>query len=477
MPTDPLQLDLCGQAELVRKGKISPVELVELALARAGTIGAELGVFATPLFEKAREQARTGQLAAGPFHGVPFVLKDIGGESAGDPYGAGMGALKRAGYIAPIDSFFTARLRASGLCFIGRSIAPELGIVPVSEPEAWGPARNPWDPSYSPGGSSGGSAAAVAAGIVAAAHARDGGGSIRNPASHCGLVGLKPSRGRTSFGPGAGERWGGFSNEGFVTRSVRDAAALLDLVAGAVPGDPYSAPPLDRPLATSLGAGPRLRIGIMTDGPRQQAVDPECAKAAEIAARALGALGHRVEAGFPQALDDSSGIQAFVTVVAASVARALEVWGQTIGRTLGPEDVEPLTWALAQSARSRGVTDYIAAIEATHRHGRALAAWWSDEGFDLLLTPTCAAPPPRVGELAQSCEEPFTPFVKAAPYGAFTSAFNQSGQPAISLPVHRTPAGLPVGAQLVAPCGREDMLLSVAAELEKVLGWEAQRTF
>ncbi len=477
MSKNPLSLDLCGQAELVRQGKISPGELVELALARAATIGAELGVFATPLFDKARAQARAGKLPAGPFHGVPFVLKDIGGESEGDPYGGGMGALKRAGYVAPADSFFTARLRAAGLCFIGRSIAPELGIVPVSEPEAWGPARNPWNPEHSPGGSSGGSAAAVAAGIVAAAHASDGGGSIRIPASHCGLVGLKPSRGRTSFGPGAGERWGGFSNEGFVTRSVRDSATLLDLVSGARPGDPYTAPPLVRPLKESLDAGARLKIGIMTHGPRQQAVDPECARAAEIAARALGALGHRVEPGFPRALDDSSGIQAFVTVVAASVARALEAWGQTIGRTLGPEDVEPLTWALAQSARSRGVTDYIAAVEASHRHGRALAAWWSDEGFDLLLTPTCAAPPPRVGELEQSREEPFTPFIKAAPYGVFTSAFNQSGQPAISLPVHRTPSGLPVGAQLVAAYGREDILLSVAAELEQALGWDEQRAF
>ncbi len=466
MSSNPLHLDLCGQAELVRQGKISPTELVDLAIGQASTVGTALGAIATPLYDKARAQVREGRLSAGPFHGVPFLLKDLGGESEGDPYGAGMGALRRAGYTSPRDSYLTAKLRAAGLCFIGRTTTPELGIMPVSEPQAWGPARNPWNPEYSPGGSSGGSGAAVAAGVVAAAHASDGGGSIRIPASHCGLVGLKSSRGRCSFGPGMGERWGGFSNEGFVTRSVRDSAALLDIVAGAMPGDPYTAPPPARPFAESLTKGPRLRIGVMTQGPRQQAVDPECAEAAELAARALSTAGHRVEAAFPVALDDPMGIQSFVAIVAAGISRAVESWGQVLGRTLGVDDVEPLTWALVESARSRSVTDYLASIEAMHRYGRAVASWWSDEGFDLLLTPTVAAPPPRVGELAQSKEEPFAPFLKAAPFGAYTSAFNQSGQPAISLPVHLTRAGLPVGAQLVAAYGREDQLLSVAAELE-----------
>jgi len=315
----------------------------------------------------------------------------------------------------------------------------------------------------------------VAAGVVPVAHASDGGGSIRIPASHCGLVGLKPTRARSSFGPATGERWAGCSVEGFVTRSVRDTAALLDLVAGAMPGDPYTAPPPARPFASEVGADPgRLRVGLMPVAPRDGELHPECRAAAVAAGRLLEAQGHAVEIAHPAALDDAEALKGFLTVVSAGVAFALDAAAVKIGRPLGPADVEPLTWAVAQLGRGFTAPTYVAAVALNHAHGRRLAAWW-DGGFDLLCTPTCAQPPPPLGHFAAPPENPLAGYLRAAPYGAFTMHFNVSGQPAISLPLHWTADGLPVGVQLVAPYAREDMLLEVAAELEEAVPWRGRR--
>jgi amidase len=466
-------LDATAQADLVRRGEVTPAELLEGAIARIEKLNPTLNAVIATFFDDAR--ARVGALPEGPFRGVPLLLKDLGGGMAGKPLYSGMRFLRDAKWCEPQDSHFTARLRAAGFSFLGRTNSPELGLLPTSEPEAFGPTRNPWNEGHSAGGSSGGSAAAVASGMVSVAHASDGGGSIRIPASSCGLVGLKPTRGRNSFGPGAGERWGGCSCEHVVARTVRDVAALLDVVSGPTPGDPYFAPPPAAPFASRLAPGPRLRIGLMAEaGPRQTPVDAECRTAAEKAARALADLGHRVEPSYPPALDDSRAIEAFVGVVAANIAFALDSAAAKVGKPVTEDDVEPLTWAMATAGRSRTANDYIATLDKMHGFGRSVAAWWA-EGFDLLLTPTTGEPPPPIGQFTATRAEPFRGFMRAAPFGIFTSAFNLTGQPAISVPVHWTASGLPVGAQLVSGYGAEEALLRVAAELEQALPWKDRR--
>lgn len=478
--TDLAWLDATEQAALVRRGTVSPVELVDAAIARIEKLDPKLNAVILPAFERARRQASELEAAdpplEAPFRGVPFLMKDLGGAEAGAPYTAGMRLLKDAGLVESQDSFLAARLRRAGFVSLGRTNTPELGLLPTTEPEAWGPTRNPWDPEHSAGGSSGGSAAAVASGMVAAAHASDGGGSIRIPAAHCGLVGLKPTRGRCSFGPGLGERWAGFSCELVVTRSVRDTAALLDVLAGPMPGDPYFAPPPPLSFGAAVGSDPgHLRIGFLARSPREGiSVHPDCVEGVRRAARALEGLGHRVEESHPAALEGTEAVGAFVRVVACNVARALEVAGERVGREVGPGDVEPLTWAVAGFGRNTSVAQYLASLEFVHRLGRRMAEWW-EQGFDLLLTPTTAAPSPRLGELGSTREEPLRGFLRSAPFGAFTSPFNQTGQPALSLPLHRTASGLPVGAQLVAAYGREDLLLAVAAQLEEALPWHELR--
>ena len=468
-------LDASAQAELLRNGEISAGELVDAAIERLERLNPKLNAVIHPGLERARERARSPELSDGRFRGVPFLMKDIGGEESGQPLHAGMRFAKEAGWKAREDAYFTRKTVEAGLVSLGRTNTPELALLPTTEPEAYGPTRNPWGLEYSAGGSSGGAAAAVAAGIVAAAHASDGGGSIRGPASMCALVGLKPTRGRNSFGPSLGERWSGFSSEFVLTRSVRDTAALLDVTSGPMPGDPYFAPVPARPFEQEVGADPgRLRVGLMRVGPRADDLDPDAVAAVEKTAGALEAHGHHVEESHPAALDDPGVVAAYVAVVTGNVARALEVWGEKVGRTVEQRDVEPLTWALAERGRATAAHELLASLEFVHRLGRRLAEWWST-GFDLLLTPTQAKPPPRIGTVCSTPEEPLRAFLLAAPYGAFTLPFNLSGQPAISVPSHWTDAGLPLGSQLVAPFGREDLLLRVAAQLEESVGWLERR--
>lgn len=474
------ELDATGWAEKVRRREVSPLELVDAAIARIEKLDPRLNAVILPAFERARERARALEratdLASRPFAGVPFLMKDLGGQEAGAPCHAGMKCLKEAGWVEPESSHFTERVARAGLISLGRTNTPELGLLPTTEPLAYGPTRNPWNPDYSAGGSSGGASAAVASGMVPMAHASDGGGSIRIPAAHAGLVGLKPTRGRSSFGPGAGERWSGLSCEGVVSRTVRDTAAFLDVVQGAAPGDPYAAAPPARPYAHEVGVDPgRLRIGLLAGPPREGVtVARACVDGALAVARALDALGHRVEETSPEAYADSNVGRAYVTVVACNVARALDAAGEKLGRALGPDDVEPMTWAVAGIGRATPVATYLEQIDFVHRFGRRMAAWWQG-GFDLLLTPTTAEPPPRIGEFQQPPDQPLRAFLRAAPFGAFTFPINLTGQPAISLPAHQTAEGLPVGAMLVAASGREDLLLRVAAQLEEALPWRDRR--
>ncbi len=476
MKTELAGLDATAQAELVRRGELTPRELVDAAIARIEAVNPRLNAIITPLFDKARAQAAAPDLPNGPFRGVPFVLKDLICHSAGDPYHAGMRALRDAKWVAPHDTYLAAKFRAAGFVFVGKANVPELGPLPTTEPDAYGPTHNPWNTGHTPGGSSGGSAASVAAGLVPAAHANDGGGSIRIPASACGLVGLKPSRGRTSLGPDLGDSWAGLVAEHVVTRSVRDCAAILDAVAGPMPGDPYFAPPPPRPFREEVGVGPgELRIGLMTTAPANiTPVHADCVAAAEDAARLLASLGHRVETAHPAALDEVEFAMALGSVVSTWTARDLDYWSGQLGRTLGAGDVETYTWALAEMGRAVSVSQYISAVLWLQSFTRRVARWWTD-GFDLLLTPTLATPPPPLGSFAVSAADPLSGLMKSTPMAAFTSPFNATGQPAISLPLYWNAAGLPVGAHLVAAYGREDLLLRVAAQLEVARPWSTRR--
>ena len=475
MTDDLSRLDATAQADLVRTRQASPAELVDAAIERIERVDPQLNAVITPLFDGAR-RAAAGDLADGPFRGVPFLLKDLAAHSAGDPFHEGMAFLKARGWSEPADTALAARFRAAGLVTVGKTNTPELGILPTTEPHAYGPTRNPWDTTRSTGGSSGGSAAAVAAGLVPMAHANDGGGSIRIPASECGLVGLKPTRARVSAGPEFGDVMGGLTCELVVSRSVRDTAAVLDAVHGMEPGDPYGAPEPARPYRDEVGADAgSLRIGVMTTSPGGAvAVHPDCVAATEAAARLLESLGHAVDVSHPKAMDDPDYTSHFITFWAAGAAWNLDYWSRRTGEAIIADDVEPLTWALAEVGRRGSGADWLSAREWLQANAREVAGWWT-EGHDLLLTPTIAEPPPVLGSFDSPPDNPLHGLFRAAEVVPFTPPFNVTGQPAISLPLHWNADGLPVGVQLVAAFGREDLLLRVAAQLEVAQPWAHRR--
>lgn len=471
-------LDATAQAALVRDGAATPRELVDAALARIDAVNPQLNAVIHRRDARARADADAGP-PDGPFRGVPIVVKDLDGSLAGEPLHLGNRMLRDLGHVADHDSYLFARLRAAGCVIVGKSNTPELGLLPTTESHAYGAARNPWDVTRSPGGSSGGSAAAVAAGMVPVAHAGDGGGSIRIPASACGLFGLKPTRGRVSLGPDDGEAWAGLVARHVVTRSVRDSAAVLDVLAGAVPGDPYAAAPPSRPFVDELSAAPgALRVGVLsaTAPAGLVPVDPACTAAADDAAALLASLGHSVEPASPAPLDDIALLVHFTTVLAASTAYDLRKLATIAGRDLTADDVEPVTWAQAELGRAVTAEAYLDAVESLREWSRRMAAWWEPadgrRGFDLLLTPTMARPPAPLGEIRG--DDADGAIFAATPYAAFTVPFNVTGQPAMSVPLHWSD-GLPIGVQLVAATGREDVLLRVAAQLETARPWTDQR--
>lgn len=477
--TDQLaDLDATAQAELVRTGEASPLELVDAAIARIEAVNPQLNAVIHERFEKAREEAR-GDLPDGPFRGVPMVAKDLDGTTEGDPYHAGTNHLKRLGYVADHDSALHARFKRAGLVVVGKTNTPELGLVTTTEPEAYGPTRNPWGTGHSTGGSSGGSAAAVASRMVPLGHAGDGGGSIRIPASECGLVGLFPSRGRHSLGPDVGEAWAGLVRRLVVSRSVRDTAASLDAVSGWMAGDPYTAPTPARPFADEVGA----EVGCLRIGVRTQAADPDvithadCIAAVDHAARLLASLGHDVSPADHELFDDAE-LQAaftghFVTAFSVWTAAELDHIGAISGEPVTAEGVEAGTWAVAEMGRAVGAVQLQEALTAFSVFTRRMARWWAD-GNDLLLTPTITEPPPELGQFATTPENPLNGLLRSSPLVQFTVPFNVSGQPAISLPLFWNDAGLPIGVQLVAAYGREDLLLRVASQLEQAEPWAAR---
>lgn len=465
-------MDATAQARLVAAGEVTPAELLEAAIDRIERLDPALNAVVMRWFDHARSVA-AGQAGAtlpdGPFRGVPFLLKDLYTSVAGQTLSNGNVALKQAGKIDVADTTLVARFKAAGLLIAGRTNSPELGSLPTTQPLAWGPTRNPWAPDRTPGGSSGGAAVAVATGMVPFAHASDGGGSIRIPASCCGIVGLKPSQGRITLGPRRAEA--GLGVELCVSRSVRDTAGLLDAVQGPGVGDTVIAPAPRRPYLKEVGAEPgRLRIGLLDVHPRGELLHEDCRLAVRTAATMLEGLGHIVEPAWPDCLADTTLPRQFMALWAAQMAMAAREIGATLGREVTAADLEPVNWALVEQAKQLTAVDYATAQAASWTFRRALQQWWAD-GWDLLLTPTVAEPPPPLTEFENDPAHPTAPQRKAGQFAAFTPPFNMSGQPAISLPLYRNAEGLPIGVQLAAGYGREDVLIRVAAQLEAAHPW------
>jgi Asp-tRNA(Asn)/Glu-tRNA(Gln) amidotransferase A subunit family amidase len=462
--------DGLGLAALVREGQVSAAEVLEAAVERIEARDGALNAVILRAFDDARRRVERG-VPDGPFTGVPFLLKDITVQVAGMVTANGSRLFADA--VADHDSEIVARYRRAGLVIMGKTNTPELGLATTTEPRLFGPTRNPWSAAHSAGGSSGGAAAAVAAGMVPTAHATDGGGSIRIPASCCGLFGLKPTRARTPAGPMLGEGWSGASIGHAITRTVRDSAALLDAVAGADVGDPYWAPPPARPFLAEVGADPGpLRVALCTTPWNGMVVDAECREAVLAAARLCQGLGHRVEEARPEI--DAAGLgQAQRVIIAGNVRNALELRAAALGRPLSPGDVEKMTWLTAQYGREATAADYARSVQVLHRAGRAVGRFFSQ--WDVLLTPTMCNPPHALGTLDTMTDddERFQEVLLGTI--AFTSLFNASGNPAMSVPLHWTKSGLPVGVQFVAPFGDEARLFRLAAQLESAQPWAQRR--
>jgi amidase len=459
-------VDAVGQAELVRSGEVSAAELTELAIERIERLDPSVNALVFQRFERARKEAAAGRDGTA-FGGVPFLLKDAVQHSEGDRYQHGMRFLRDHPWISPHDSELTRRYRAAGLVLLGRTNVPELTVSSTTEPLAFGPTRNPWSPSHSAGGSSGGSSAAVACGMVPIAHGNDMGGSIRIPASCCGLVGLKPSRDRTSLAPDFGEYWGPLTHEHVVTRTLRDSAAVLDATAGPVSGDLHMAPPPARPWAEEIGRDPgRLRIGLFVETPSGSPVDPLCAAAATEAAKRLEAMGHDVAELHGPSLFDSEGSAAMGMIIAAGIARDVHRWEERLGATV--EEMETLPALMVESGQSLTAIQLVDAVDRLAHWSRAVAA--ATSAFDVVLSPTMAILPPALGTL--SGDNAFAEIAAGlSGMTSFAIPFDVSGQPAISLPLSWAPSGLPIGVQLVAQYGREDVLFRLASQLEAAEPW------
>jgi amidase len=463
-------MDATAQAELVASGQVTPLELVEAAIERIEADDGALNAVVMKWYDRARREALDGAATPGaPFGGVPTLLKDLHAHDAGTPLTQGNAALRDAQPISSFDTTLVARMRSAGLINLGRTNSPELGSLPVTEPTAYGPTRNPWDTGRTPGGSSGGAAAAVAAGMVPIAHASDGGGSIRIPASCCGLFGLKPSQGRITLGPERDET--GLSVAFCVSRTVRDSARLLDAVHGPGVGDTVIAPPPTRPYADEVGAPPgRLRIGLLDRHPLGGVLHDDCVVAVREAATSLEALGHHVEVGHPQVLEDAEFTGRFMAMWATNMAVGVAGMGAMVGRELTEVDVEPVNWAQAEFAGRVSGPQYAQSLAAVVQYRRALHQWWAD-GWDLLLTPTLCEPPVPIGSMGATPDDPLAGMKRAGRFVGFTPPFNASGQPAANVPLHWNADGLPIGVQLVAAYGRDDLLLAVASQLEVAHPW------
>lgn len=455
---------------MVRERKITPAELMDAAIARAEKHNAKLNAIVFKDFDRARATARSHR-SDGPFAGVPLLLKDIMGDCEGMPTRSACAYLPAT--PMPLDSEQVVRFKRAGFIPFAKTNAPELGIPPVTEPRLYGAAHNPWSLDRTPGGSSGGSAAAVAAGIVPVAHGNDGGGSIRIPASCCGLVGLKPTRGRNSLAPLLGDALGGLVCEHVLSRTVRDSAAALDATAGPMPGDPYFAAPPVRPYLQEASTPPkRLRIAMWTGNPLGGNVHPDCVEAANRAAKLCESLGHVVEEAAPQ-LNYQMISQLFETIYSAGVALQIEAARMLSGAEPTPDKFETFTWNLYERGRQVSASQYLLAQILLQQASRQFAALF--DKYDLMLTSTLGQPPLKIGAIdlmspaTKLLDQTFIDFAVACPI------YNITGHPAISLPLHWSRDGLPIGVMFGARYGDEATLIQLAGQLEQAQPWIARK--
>jgi len=456
-------------AGIIREGEVSSRELTEASLARIEALNPELGAFIH--LDPDGALAAADEVGPGdprPFAGVPLPIKDTA-PVAGMPYT--MGSEIFGDFVPQHDSFAVRRLRDAGFVFVGKTNLPEFGIVPVTEPRRFGPTRNPWDTERTPGGSSGGAAAAVAAGMVPLAHGSDGGGSIRIPAACCGLVGLKPSRGRVSRGPELGEDF--LVQDGVLTRTVAETAELLDVLAGYETGDAAWAPPPAEPFATSAAREPgRLRIGFTTDAPIDAPLDPECARAVRDAAELLESLGHEVEeVAAPWTGQDL--MEAFTLVFSTPIATGVYYGGLLTGREPSPDLVEPLSWDIWTGIGERSALQYLLARTHLAAVSRGIIALW--DRYDVVMTPALAERPLRIGEVDTCSAEPWQDFRRSGHFTPYTAIFNVTGQPALSLPLFQGEDGLPTGVQFAGRPAGEATLLALGAQVEAARPWADRR--
>lgn len=454
-------MDATALAELVRRKEVQPAELVETVIERIEKLNPALNAVVTPMYDQAREAAENISLDA-PLAGVPFLLKDILATYAGVRFTLGSNLLRH--FVPDHDSELVIRLKKAGLVIMGKTNTPEFGLLPTTEPALFGPCRNPWDLERTTGGSSGGSSAAVAAGIVPMAHANDGGGSIRIPASCCGLFGLKPTRGRNPLGPDFGDAIGGLVAEHAVTRSVRDSAVLLDATSGPDIGDPYWAPPPERPFSNEVGADPgNLRIAFTTEAVSGTPIHPDCIQAVQKTAAVCAELGHEVTQAAPKIYADSL-TDMFSVLWSSSTAATLSILKAK------QDQVEPLSWALYEKGCQISAPEYMQTITALQRVSREFARFFVE--YDVLLTPTLAEPPVPLGTFDATADDPMKGFRRSKTFVPFTPICNVTGQPAMSVPLFWNQEELPIGSHFVARFGDEATLFRLAAQLEEARPWK-----
>ena len=463
-------LDATDQAGLVRKKEVKPIEMVEAAIERIERVNPAINAVVTPMFDEARAAAN-GTLPDGPFTGVPFLLKDLLAAYAGVRMASGSAFLRD--FVPDHDSELVARYKRAGLIVVGKTNTPEYGIMPTTEPALFGPTKNPWDTTRATGGSSGGSAAAVAAGMVPFAHGNDGGGSIRIPASCCGLFGLKPTRARNPLGPDFGDMFSGLVAEHAITRSVRDSAALLDATSGAELGDPYWAPPPARPFLQEVGTDPgKLRIAFTTIAPSGSPVHPDCVRAIIDAAKLCADLGHEVVETAPK-INGELLVPMFMTLWSAGCTWTIDGAALSTKREVTPEQFEPATWALYQMGRQQSGSGYLMALHWLQGASRGVGGFMVD--YDVWLTPTLGEPPVTLGSFDATPENPMAGMARAAQFVPFTPICNITGQPAMSVPLFWNDEGLPIGSHFVGRFGDEATLFRLATQLEAARPWANRR--